>query len=75
MRDDTLRRGLGLLARAVRHEPRVFAVAVGGSAVYGVMTVASAWVLGQVTDRLVVPAFRDGETTVKIGRASCRERV
>ena len=63
MRDDTLRRGLGLLARAVRHEPWVFAVAVGGSAVYGVMTVASAWVLGRVTDRLVVPAFRDGETT------------
>ena len=63
MRDDTLRRGLGLLARAVRHEPRVFAVAVGGSAVYGVMTVASAWVLGRVTDQLVVPAFRDGETT------------
>jgi len=63
MRDDTLRRGLGLLARAVRHEPRVFAVAVGGSAVYGVMTVASAWVLGRVTDQLIVPAFRDGETT------------
>jgi ABC-type multidrug transport system fused ATPase/permease subunit len=63
VRDDTLRRGLGLLWRAVRHEPRVFAVAVGGSAVYGVMTVASAWVLGRVTDQLVVPAFRDGETT------------
>ena len=62
-RDDTLRRGLGLLVRAVRHEPRVFAVAVGGSAVYGVMTVASAWVLGRVTDRVVVPAFDEGRTT------------
>jgi ATP-binding cassette, subfamily B, bacterial len=63
MRDDTLRRGLGLLGRAIRHEPVVFALAVGGSAVYGVMTVASAWVLGRITDRVVVPAFQDGRTT------------
>jgi ABC-type multidrug transport system fused ATPase/permease subunit len=62
-RDDTMRRGLGLLGRAVRHEPRVFAVAVGGSAVYGVMTVGSALVLGRVTDRVIVPAFEDGRTT------------
>lgn len=61
--DDTLRRGFWLLGRAVRHEPRIFAVAVGGSAVYGTMTVASAWVLGRITDRVVVPAFRSGETT------------
>jgi ABC-type multidrug transport system fused ATPase/permease subunit len=62
-RDDTLRRGLGLLVTAVRHEPRVFAVAVGGSAVYGVTTVASAWVIGRVTDRVIAPAFADGRTT------------
>ena len=62
-RDDTLRRGFGLLGRAVRHEPRVFAVAVTGSAVYGVMTVASAWVLGRITDRVIVPAFEQGRTT------------
>lgn len=62
-RDDTLRRGFGLLGRAVRHEPRIFAVAVGGSAVYGVMTVASAWVLGRITDRVIVPAFEQGRPT------------
>ena len=62
-KDDTLRRGLALLGRAVRHEPRIFAIAVGGSAVYGIMTVGSAWVLGRVTDRVVEPAFRTGETT------------
>lgn len=61
--DDTLRRGFWLLGRAVRHEPRIFGIAVGGSAVYGVMTVGSAWVLGEVTDRVVVPAFRSGDTT------------
>jgi ABC-type multidrug transport system fused ATPase/permease subunit len=52
-----------LLGRAVRHEPRIFAIAVGGSAVYAAMTVASAWVLGEVTDRLIVPAFQSGRTT------------
>jgi ATP-binding cassette subfamily B protein len=62
-KDDTLRRGLALLGRAVRHEPRIFALAVGGSAVYGIMTVGSAWVLGRVTDRVVEPAFRSGDTT------------
>jgi ABC-type multidrug transport system fused ATPase/permease subunit len=62
-RDDTLRRGMWLLGRAVRHEPRIFAIAVGGSAVYAAMTVASAWVLGEVTDRLIVPAFQSGRTT------------
>ena len=60
-RDDTLRRGFGILGRAVRHEPRIFALAVGGSAVYGVMTVAAAWVLGRVIDEVVAPAFRTGE--------------
>jgi ATP-binding cassette subfamily B protein len=61
--DDTLRRGFALLGRAVRHEPYIFAIAVGGSAVYGLMTVASAWVLGRVVDEVVEPAFRTGETT------------
>jgi len=62
-RDDTLRRGFAILGRAVRHEPHVFAVAVTGSAVYGVMTVGSAWVLGRITDRVIVPAFEQGRTT------------
>jgi len=62
-RSAVLRRGLGVLGVAVREEPRIFAVAVGASAVYGVMTVGTAWVLGRVTDQVVVPAFRTGVTT------------
>jgi ATP-binding cassette subfamily B protein len=58
-----MRRGFAILGIAVRTEPWVFAVAVLGSAVYGVMTVGSAWVLGRVTDRVVVPAFEQGRTT------------
>jgi ABC-type multidrug transport system fused ATPase/permease subunit len=59
----TLRRGFRILGTAVRDEPRIFAIAVGGSAVYGTMTVASAWVLGRITDRVIVPAFDEGRTT------------
>jgi ABC-type multidrug transport system fused ATPase/permease subunit len=62
-RSDTLRRGLGVLAVAIREEPLVFTLAVLGSAVYGFMTVAAAWVLGRVTDEVIVPAFADGSTT------------
>jgi len=58
-----LRRGLRVLALAVREEPRVFAVALAGSALYGVMTVISAVVLGRVTERVVLPAFRSGQVT------------
>jgi ABC-type multidrug transport system fused ATPase/permease subunit len=58
----TMRRGLAILVVGVRHEPWVFAVAVGGAAVYGTMTVAQAWVLGRVTDRVIVPAFASGRT-------------
>ncbi|WTW94384.1 ABC transporter ATP-binding protein/permease [Streptomycetaceae bacterium NBC_01309] len=60
---DVLRRGMRVLGVAIREEPRVFAAAVGASALYGATTVASALILGQVTDRVVVPAFRDGDTT------------
>ncbi len=63
VRSDVLRRGFRVLGIAVREEPGIFAVAVGGSAVYGAMTVGQAWVVGEVTDRVVVPAFREGRTT------------
>src|SRR5439155_18171063 len=38
-------------------------VAVAGSALFGGMTIASAFVMGEVTSRAVLPAFRDGRTT------------
>jgi len=55
-----LRKGLSILWLAIREEPRIFSAATIGSAVYGVTTVGSAWVLGVVTDQVVLPAFRDG---------------
>ena len=56
-----LRRGLGVIARAIRTQPRSFAVALVGATLYGVTTVAQAEVLGEVTDRVILPALEAGE--------------
>ena len=52
--------GMRVLGVAIREEKWIFTLAVIGSAVYGFTTVASANVLGRVTDAVVLPAFRDG---------------
>ena len=58
-----LRRGFGVLGVAVREEPRVFAVSVLGSALFGAMTIAQAYVFGHVTSTVIAPAIRNGDTT------------
>ena len=55
-----LARGARVLARAVREEPWMFAVAVGGSTAYAMLTIATAQVVGAVVGRVVVPAFDTG---------------
>lgn len=52
--------GLRLIGRAIREEPRVFAVAVAGSTAFGALTVASAVVVGEVVGRVVVPSIDSG---------------
>src|SRR5215212_3646576 len=44
----------------------MFALAFGASSIYGAMTVASAYVIGEVTDRVLLPAFDDGRTTAAV---------
>ncbi len=56
----TLRRGLFVLGQGIRHAPAMFALAVAGSALYGVMTAGSAWALGRVTRDVITPSFRSG---------------
>ncbi len=53
----TLRRGLRIVGHGIRQQPRWFALAVLGSAVYGVMTVATASVIGKVVREIVTPAI------------------
>ncbi|GAB3674904.1 ABC transporter ATP-binding protein [Angustibacter aerolatus] len=59
----TVRRGLYVLGQGIRRSPKAFALAVVGSALYGVMTAGTAWALGRVTADVVEPAFRAGTVT------------
>jgi ABC-type multidrug transport system fused ATPase/permease subunit len=53
--------GLRVLGRAVRDEPRLFAVAVAGSTLFALLTIATAFVVGAVVGHVVVPAVDHGE--------------
>jgi len=55
-----IRRGLGVLWVAVKEEPRIFAVSAVGSALFGGMTIAQAYVFGGITEKVIVPSIRDG---------------
>jgi len=52
--------GFGVLWVAIKREPWVFTLSTLGSALFGALTVADAWVLGWSTNHVVLPAFRDG---------------
>lgn len=60
------RRSLALLWRAARQYPLALSVSVAGSVLFSLGILASALVLGAVTDRVVVPAFADGETSAAV---------
>ncbi|WP_164704646.1 ABC transporter ATP-binding protein [Blastococcus litoris] len=62
-RDAVVRRGLRHVRRAIVEQPGMFTLAVLASSVYGAMTVASAYVIGEITDRVLLPSFADGATT------------
>ncbi|MFI7023498.1 ABC transporter ATP-binding protein [Micromonospora sp. NPDC049900] len=61
---EVLGRGLAVLWRAIREQPRIFAVAVSGSVLFGVMVVGSAFVVGAVVGDVVVPAIERGAVGV-----------
>jgi ATP-binding cassette subfamily B protein len=53
--------GFRVLWVGVRREPKVFTVATLGAVLFGVLTVADAWVLGWSTQHVLIPAFDNGE--------------
>jgi ABC-type multidrug transport system fused ATPase/permease subunit len=55
-----LRDGLGLIARFVRTHPWAFALAVFGAAMYAAAIVASAQVVGWLTDQVIIPVLTKG---------------
>ena len=62
-REAVVRRGMRHIARGIREQPGMFALAMAASTLYGVMTVASAYVIGEITGRVLLPAFERGATT------------
>ena len=62
-RDAVVRRGMRHVGRAIVEQPGMFTLAFVASSLYGGATVASAYVLGEVVDRVVLPALDDGVTS------------
>jgi len=64
-RQSVLGEGLRVVGRGIRDEPGIFAVAVAGSALYGVGTAGSGWLLGRITARVLEPAFATGSVSLR----------
>ena len=56
-------RGLALIRRQLGRAPRQFALGLAGTVLYAVMTIASAYVIGYVTDEVLLPAIDAGEVS------------
>ncbi|WP_210437961.1 ABC transporter ATP-binding protein [Nocardioides xinjiangensis] len=61
LRGTTTLDGFRVLWVGIRREPRIFTVATLGAVLFGVLTVADAWVLGWSTEHVLIPAFETGE--------------
>lgn len=57
---DVLLRGLRVLGVAIRHQPRLFAISVGGSVLFSALIVGSAYLVGWVVGEVAVPAIEAG---------------
>ncbi|MFX0594653.1 ABC transporter ATP-binding protein [Melissospora conviva] len=57
---DVLRQGMRVLGRAIREQPRIFALAVGGSVLFSLLIIANSYVVGWVVGDVVVPSIADG---------------
>ncbi|HEX5597890.1 MAG TPA: ABC transporter ATP-binding protein [Micromonosporaceae bacterium] len=57
---DVLGRGMRILGRAIREEPRIFTIGVGGSVLFGLLTIGSAFVVGEIVGGVMEPAFEQG---------------
>jgi ABC-type multidrug transport system fused ATPase/permease subunit len=51
------RAGWQLVRESIRRRPGTFAVAMAGASLFAILTVALAWAIGHLVDRVVVPVF------------------
>jgi len=56
-----LGRGLQLIRRQLGRAPRQFTLGFAGTALYAVMTIASAFVIGYATDEVLIPSIEAGK--------------
>lgn len=56
-----LRDGVKLIGRFIKMHPAAFAIAVAGSSLYAGAIIASSWVIGWVTDNVIIPVLDEGE--------------
>src|SRR4029453_10556674 len=56
---DVLGRGLKVLGKAIRTEPKLFIAGTLGSSLFGMLVIANAYVVGAVMGHVVVPAFAE----------------
>jgi ATP-binding cassette subfamily B protein len=55
------RRNARFIAELVKVHPKLFFIAVGGAAVFALLTVASSVAIGLVIDEIILPRFEEGE--------------
>jgi ABC-type multidrug transport system fused ATPase/permease subunit len=55
-----LRDGVRLIGRFVKRHPASFGLAVAGAAVFAGAIITSAWVIGWVTDTMIIPVLDEG---------------
>ena len=60
---EVLGRGIALIARMLRRAPREFAWGGVGTTLFAIATVGSSYVLGWVTDDVLIPAVEEGDVT------------
>lgn len=58
-----LGKGMRVLMRAIREEPGIFAIGVGGATLHSVVTIGSSFVLARIVADVAVPAIEQGRTT------------
>ncbi len=56
-----LRDGAKLIGRFVKMHPLAFTIAVGGAALYAGAIILSSWVIGWITDNVIIPVLDEGE--------------
>jgi ATP-binding cassette subfamily B protein len=66
LRATTTLDGFRVLWVGIKREPRIFTVATLGAVLFGVLTVADAWVLGWSTQHVLIPAFENGEISTSL---------